>query len=116
MIDDRKSLNCKENGVSCQTWPVRCIIVVGKELINWGGYSMGVTLFVNIGIIILSAFGFVSTTYGGKLSELPDQFDNPAIAIGFGLTGLVTSLAVLGIASVLSTLLLVNILLYLNIW
>ncbi|MFC1831749.1 hypothetical protein ACFL0S_06980 [Thermodesulfobacteriota bacterium] len=77
---------------------------------------MGFTVFVNIGIIILSTFGFVSTTYGGKLSELPDHFDNPAIAIGFGLTGLVTSLTVLGIASVLSTFLLVNILLYLNIW
>ena len=77
---------------------------------------MGFTVFVNIGIIILSTFGFVSTTYGGKLSELPDHVDNPAIAIGFGLTGLVTSLTVLGIASVLSTFLLVNILLYLNIW
>ena len=77
---------------------------------------MGFTLFVNIGIIILSAFGFVSTTYGNKLSELPDQFDNTAIAIGFGLTGLVTTLVVLGFASAISTFLLVNILILLNIW
>jgi hypothetical protein len=77
---------------------------------------MGFTLLVNIGIIILSTFGFVSTTYGNKLSELPDQFDNPAIAIGFGFTGLVTILVVLGSASALSTFLLVNILILLNIW
>ena len=57
---------------------------------------MGFTVFVNIGIIILSTFGFISTTYGNKLSELPDQFDNPVMAIGFGLTGLVTTLLVLG--------------------
>ena len=77
---------------------------------------MGFTLFVNIGIIILSTFGFVSTTYANRLSELPDQFDNPAIAIGFGLTGLVTTLVVLGFASAFSTFLLVNILILLNIW
>ena len=77
---------------------------------------MGFTLFVNIGIIILSTFGFVSTTYGNKLSELPDQFDNRALAIGFGLTGLVTTLVVLGFASAFSTFLLVNILILLNIW
>ena len=77
---------------------------------------MGFTVFVNIGIIILSTFGFVSTTYGNKLSELPDQFDNPAIAIGFGITGLVTILAVLGSASALSTFLLVNLLVLLNVW
>ena len=77
---------------------------------------MGFTVFVNIGIIILSTFGFVSTTYGSKLSELPDQFDNPVLAIGFGLTGLVSTLTVLGFASVISTFLLVNILILLNIW
>ena len=77
---------------------------------------MGFTLFVNIGIIILSTFGFVSTTYGNRLWELPDHFDNPAIAIGFGLTGLVTTLVVLGSASALSTFLLVNLLILLNIW
>ena len=77
---------------------------------------MGFTLFINIGIIILTTFGFVSTTYGNKLLDLPDQFDNPALAIGFGLTGLVTTLVVLGFASALSTFLLVNILILLNIW
>ena len=77
---------------------------------------MGFTLFINIGIIVLSTFGFLSSTYGSKLSELPDQFDNPAIAIGFGLTGLVTTLLVLGFASALSTFLLVNILVLLNFW
>ncbi len=77
---------------------------------------MGFTLFINIGIIILTTFGFLSTTYGNKLSELPDQFDNPVIAIGFGLTGLVTTLVVLGFTSALSTFLLVNILILLNIW
>ena len=77
---------------------------------------MGFTVFVNIGIIILSTFGFVSTTYGNKLSELPDQFDNPVLAVGFGLTGLVSTLTVLGFASVISTFLLVNILILLNIW
>ena len=77
---------------------------------------MGFTVFVNIGIIILSTFGFVSTTYGNKLSELPDQFDNPVPAVGFGLTGLVSTLTVLGFASVISTFLLVNVLILLNIW
>ena len=77
---------------------------------------MGFTVFVNIGIIILSTFGFVSTTYGNKLSELPDQFDNPVLAVGFGLTGLVSTLTVLGFASVISTFLLVNVLILLNIW
>ncbi len=77
---------------------------------------MGSTVFVNIGIIILSTFGFISTTYGNKLSELPDQFDNPVMAIGFGLTGLVTTLLVLGFASAFATFLLVNILILLNIW
>ena len=77
---------------------------------------MGFTVFVNIGIIILSTFGFISTTYGNKLSELPDQFDNPVMAIGFGFTGLVTTLLVLGFASAFTTFLLVNILILLNIW
>ena len=77
---------------------------------------MGFTLFINIGIIVLSTFGFVSTTYGNKLSELPDQFDNPAIAIGFGLTGMVSTLTVLGFASAITTFLLVHILILLNIW
>ncbi|NNF45168.1 MAG: hypothetical protein HKN69_00230, partial [Desulfofustis sp.] len=48
--------------------------------------------------------------------ELPDQFDNPAIAIGFGLTGLVTTLVVLGFVSAISTFLLVNILILFNVW
>ena len=77
---------------------------------------MGFTVFVNMGIIILSTFGFISTTYGNKLSELPDQFDNPVMAIGFGFTGLVTTLLVLGFASAFTTFLLVNILILLNIW
>ncbi len=77
---------------------------------------MGFTLFVHIGIIILSTFGFVSTTYGGRLSELPDHFENPVVAFGFGVTGLVATLTVLGSASVLCTFLLVNILVYLNLW
>lgn len=77
---------------------------------------MGFTLFVNMGIVILSTFGFVSTTYGGRLFELPDHFDNPVLAIGFGLTGLLTTLLVLGFSSALCTYVLVNLLVYLNLW
>lgn len=77
---------------------------------------MGFTLFVNIGIIVLSSFGFVSTTYGGRLSDMPDHLDNPALAIGFGLAGLVATLAVLVFSSALCTFLLVNGLVYLNLW
>lgn len=77
---------------------------------------MGFTLFVNIGIVILSTFGFVSTTYGGRLADMPDHFDNPALAFSFGLVGLVATLTVLAFSSAFCTFLLVNILVYLNIW
>ena len=77
---------------------------------------MGVTAFVNIAIVVLSTFGFVSTTYGDRLAELPDRLDNRVYAIGFGIIGLVGTFALLGIASGLTTLILVNILHHLNIW
>jgi len=77
---------------------------------------MGFTLFVHIGIIVLSSFGFVSTTYGGRLLDMPDHFDNPALAFGFGLAGLVATLTVLVFSSAICTFLLVNALVYLNIW
>lgn len=77
---------------------------------------MGFTLFVNIGIIILSTFGFASTTYGGRLLDMPDHLDNPALAFGFGLVGLLITLTVLVFSSALCTFLLVNILAYLNFW
>ena len=77
---------------------------------------MGFTLIVNMGIVILSTFGFVSTTYGGRLLELPDHFDNPLLAIGFGLTGLLATLIVLGFSSALCTVALVNVVVYLNFW
>ena len=77
---------------------------------------MGVTAFANIAIVVLSAFGFVSTTYADKLAALPDRLDNRIQALGFGLIGLVGTFAILGIASGLTTLILVNILLYFHIW
>lgn len=77
---------------------------------------MGVTAFANIAIVVLSAFGFVSTTYADKLAALPDRLDNRVQALGFGLIGLVGTLAILSIASGLTTLILVNILLYFHIW
>ncbi len=77
---------------------------------------MGVTAFVNIAIVILSAFGFVSTTYADRLAALPDRLDNRVQAIGFGIIGLIGTVAILGIASGLTTLILVNILHHLNIW
>ena len=77
---------------------------------------MGVTLFVNIGIIILSTFGFAVTNYGERFSALPDRFDNPALAFGFGLTGLLATLTVLGFSSALCTFGLVSLLVHLNLW
>lgn len=77
---------------------------------------MTFSFLINIGIILLSALGFASTTYGGRLEELPDQFENPAVALGFGVTGLIATLTVLGFTSYLCTLLLVHTLIYLNIW
>ncbi len=77
---------------------------------------MGFALFVNMGIVILSTFGFVSTTYGGRLFNLPDHLDNPVLAFGFGLTGLLATLLVLGFSSALCTFALVNLLVYLNLW
>lgn len=77
---------------------------------------MSFTLFVNIGIIVLSAFGFVSTTYGGRLADMPDHLENPVFAFGFGLAGLAATLTFMVFSSALCTFLLVNILTYLNIW
>ena len=77
---------------------------------------MSFTFFINIGIVLLSAIGFASTTYGGKLEEFPDRFENPAVAFGFGLTGLIATLTLLGYTSYLCTLLLVHSLIYLNLW
>ncbi|MEJ2058333.1 MAG: hypothetical protein P8X39_10900 [Desulfofustis sp.] len=76
---------------------------------------MGFTLFVNIGIIVLSTFGFISTTYGGRLADMPDHLENRIFAIGFGLAGLVATVTVLVFSSAICTFLLVNILVYLNI-
>lgn len=77
---------------------------------------MSFTFFVNVGIVLLAAVGFASTTYGGRLEELPDRFESPAVAFGFGLTGLIATLVVLVYTSYLCTLLLVHALVYLNIW
>ena len=77
---------------------------------------MGAIAFVNLAIIILSTCGFISTTYGDKLAQLPDRFDNPAVAIGFGISSLIATFVVLGAVAGLSTLVLVNVLLHLNVW
>ena len=77
---------------------------------------MGSIAYINIAIMILTFFGFVVTTYKDTFAAIPDRIDNPVLATGFGITGLVTTFAVLGAATVLMMNVLFNVLDYLNIW
>lgn len=77
---------------------------------------MGSIAYINIAIMILTSLGFVMTTYKDKLSAIPDRINNTALAVGFGITGLAVTIMVFSAALILSTNILFNVLLYLNIW
>ena len=72
--------------------------------------------YIYIVIAILSVGGFVATTYGDNLANLPDRFENPAVAFGFGAAALFVTCLGLGSVSYLFTLVLAQILHLLQVW
>ena len=77
---------------------------------------MGSIASINIAIMILTSFGFVMTTYRDKLYAMPDRINNRALAAGFGITGFAATITVFAATLILSTNILFNVLLYLNVW
>ena len=67
-------------------------------------------------IALLSLGGFVATTYGDSLANLPDRFENPAVAFGFGAAALFAICIGLGSVSFLFTLVFAQILHLLQVW
>jgi len=76
---------------------------------------MGSAVYINIAIVVLTVFGFVMTTYRDKLVALPDRIENPVLAAGFGITGLVGTFMVLGAASLILVNALIMVLAGLNV-
>jgi len=76
---------------------------------------MGSAVYINIAIVVLTVFGFVMTTYRDKLAALPDRIENPVLAAGFGITGLVGTFMVLGAASLILVNALIMVLAGLNV-
>lgn len=67
-------------------------------------------------IALLSVGGFVATTYGDNLANLPDRFEHPAVAFLFGAAALFVTCIGLGSVSYLFTLVLTQILHLLQVW
>jgi hypothetical protein len=72
--------------------------------------------YIYLAIALLSLSGFLATTYGNNLANLPDQFEHPAVAFGFGAVALLATCVGIGTVSYLFTLLLAQILHLMQVW
>lgn len=77
---------------------------------------MNIDNYIYGAITILSLFGFVMTTFGERLRVLPDQFDSPIRAAGFGIVALATGIGVIGSALIVTLYVLFAVLSLMNYW